>query len=78
MSAQTFLVIMSLSVVSGKSAFLHDSYIAAIEICCMLTGVKHSLFAMRVVSLLLGVLFNTIFAMCIMSLLLGTLFNTEL
>ena len=52
---------MSLSLVSGKSAFLHDGYIyiATIENCCVLIAVKHTLFPTRVASLLLGALFNT-------------------
>ena len=69
---------MSLSLVYGKLAFLHDDYIAAIENCWMLMVVKHTLFAMHVVSLLLGASFNTIFATHVVSLLLGTLFNTKL
>ena len=58
------IVIESLSLVSGKSAFLHDGYIAAIENCCVPIAVKRVLFPMHVASLLLGVLFNTIFATC--------------
>ena len=61
---------MSLSIVSGKSAFLHDGYIATIENCCASMVVKHTLFAMHIVSLLLGALFNMIFATHVMSLLL--------
>ena len=53
---------MSLSLVSGKLAFLHDGYIAVIENCCAPMVVKHTLFAMCVASLLLGTPFNTIFA----------------
>ena len=52
---------MSLSLVSGKSAFLHDGYIATIENCCAPTAVKHTLFPTLVASLLLGASFNTIF-----------------
>ena len=69
---------MSLSFISGKSAFLHDdSYGAAIANCCAPTMVKRTLFAMCVVSLLVGALFNMIFATRIMSLLLGASFNTK-
>ena len=57
---------MSLSVVSGKLAFLHDGYIAAIENCCLPMIGKHTLFATCIVSLLLGTLFKMIFAMCVM------------
>ena len=32
-SARTFLVIVSLSFVSGKLAFLHDDYLVVIENC---------------------------------------------
>ena len=46
---------MSLSLVSGKLAFLHDGYIAAIENCCSPMVVKHTSFATPIVSLLLGV-----------------------
>ena len=56
---------MSLSLVSGKLAFLHDGYIAAIENCCAPIAVKHTLFSMRVASLLLGDSFNTVFAIYI-------------
>ena len=59
-------------------AFLHDSYIAAIENCCAPTAVKHTLFPTREASLLLGALFNMIFATCLTLLLLGALFNTKL
>ena len=69
---------MSLSVVSVKSAFLHEGYIAAIENCGAPIAVKHTLFPMHVVSLLLGISFNTIFAMHVTSLLLGASFNTKL
>ena len=62
---------MSLSLVSGKSAFLYDGYIAAIENCCAPMVVKRTLFATHIASLLLGVLFNMIFAMRVTSLLLG-------
>ena len=44
---------MSLSLVSGKSAFLHDGYIAAIENCCEPIAVKRTLFPTHVASLLL-------------------------
>ena len=47
-SARTFLVIVSLSLVSGKSAFLHDGYIVAIENCCAPTAVKRTLMPTRV------------------------------
>ena len=53
---------MSLSLVSGKSAFLHDGYILAIESCCAPTAVKRTLMPMRVASLLLGASLNTLFA----------------
>ena len=69
---------MSLSLVSGKSAFVYDGYIVVIESCFVPMVVKHTLFTAHVVSLLLGTSFNTIFATCIMSLLLGTSFNTKL
>ena len=69
---------MSLSLVSGKSAFLHDDYIATIENCCASTVVKCTLFPTHVASLLLGASFNTIFATLIMSLLLDTSFNMKL
>ena len=52
---------MSLSLVSGKLTFLHDSYIAAIENCCVPMVVKCTLFATHVALLLLGALFNAIF-----------------
>ena len=67
---------MSLSLVSGKSAFMHDGYIASIENCCALNAVKRTLFPMHIASLLLGTLFNVIFATPLASLLLGALFNT--
>ena len=60
---------MSLSLFSGKLAFLHDGYIAAIENCCERIAVKLTFFPMRVESLLLGSLFNTIFATYVTSLL---------
>ena len=69
---------MSLSLVSGKLAFLHDGYIATIENCCAPMVVKCILFATRGVSLLLGTSFNMIFAKCITSLLLGASFNMKL
>ena len=64
---------MSLSLVSGKSAFLHDDYIATIKNCCEPTAVKSTLFPVRIASLQLaiGASFNMIFATCLMSLLLG-------
>ena len=46
-SARTFLVIVSLSLVSGKSAFLQDGYIAATENCCAPTAVKRTSFPAR-------------------------------
>ena len=58
---------MSLSLVSGKSAFLHDGYIVAIENCCAATAVKRTLMPTRVASLQLGASFNTLFAMRLMS-----------
>ena len=45
---------MSLSLVSGKLAFLHDGYIVAIENCCAPTAVKRTLMPTRVASLLLA------------------------
>ena len=77
-STRTFLVIMSLSLVYDKSAFLHDGYTAAIEISCAPIADKHTLFLMRVASLLLSASFNMTFATRIISLLLGALFNTKL
>ena len=77
-SAQTILVIVSLSLVSGKSAFLRDGYVTAIKNYCAPTAVKRTLFPMHVASLLLGASFNTIFATRLTSLLLGTSFNTQL
>ena len=69
---------MSLSLISGKSAFLHATgYIAATENCCASMVVKHTLFATCVASLSLGASFNTIFSMYVMSLLLGALLNTK-
>ena len=53
---------MSSYLASGKSAFLHDGYIAAIENCCAPTAVMHTLFPKRVEALLLGASYNTIFA----------------
>ena len=78
LSAWAFLVIVSLCLISGRLAFLHDGYIATIENCCVPMVVKRTLFTMRIVSLLLGTSFNMIFATHIMSLLLGTSFNTKL
>ena len=69
---------MSLSLVSVKSAFLHDGYIAAIENYCMPMVVKHILFTKHVAILLLGTSFNPIFDMHIMSLLLGASFHIKL
>ena len=69
---------MSLSLISGKSAFLHDGYIVAIENCCVPTAVKRTLIPTRVASLLLGASLNTLFATRLMSLLLGASFNTKL
>ena len=70
---------MALSLVSGKSAFLHDGYIAAIENCCVPIADKCTLlFPRHVVSLQLDASFNMIFAMHVTSLLLGTSFNTKL
>ena len=59
---------MSLSLISDKSAFLHDGYIAAIENCCTPMVVRCTLFATRIASLLLGALFNMILATHVMSL----------
>ena len=69
---------MSLSLVSGKLAFLYDGYIATIENCCAPKVTKGTLFAMYIALLPLGTSFNMILAMCVTSLLLGTLFNTKL
>ena len=69
---------MSLSLVSGKSTFLHDGYIVAIENYCAPTAVKRTLMPMRIVSLLLGALLSTLFATRLTSLLLGASFNTKL
>ena len=60
---------MSLSLVSGKLTFLHDSYIAATENRCVSMVVKCTLFTTHVASLLLGALFNAIFVMHVISLL---------
>ena len=65
---------MPLTLISGKLAFLHDGYIAAIEHCCVPMVVKHTLFAKCIVSFLLGASFDMIFAMHVRSLLLGALF----
>ena len=51
---------MSLFLVSGKLAFLHDGNIAAIENCCAPIVVKCTLFATCIASLLLGTSFNDI------------------
>ena len=72
-----FLVIVSLSLISGKSAFLHDGYIVAIENCRAPTAVKRTLMPTRVASLLLGTSFNTLFATRLMSLLLRRLVQHE-
>ena len=69
---------MSLPLVSGKSAFLHDGYIVAIENCCAPTAVKRTLMPTHVASLPLDASLNTLFAMRLMSLLLGASFNTKL
>ena len=69
---------MSLSLVSGKSAFLHDGYIVAIENCYAPTAVKRTLMPKHVASLLLGASLNTLFATRLTSLLLGASFNTKL
>ena len=66
---------MSLSLISGKLAFLHDGYIAVLENYCMCMVVKYRLFAMCIASLLLGISFNMILAMRITS---GVSFNTKL
>ena len=68
---------MLLSFISGKSAFLHDGYIGAIENCCAHIAVKRTLFPMHVASLLLGTSFN-IFTTRLTSLLLGASSNTKL
>ena len=49
---------MSLSLISGKSALLHDGYIVAIENCCAPTAVKRTLMPTHVESLLLGASLN--------------------
>ena len=54
-STWTFVVIMSLSLISDKLAFLHDGYIATIENYWVPMVVKHTLFATYVASLLLGI-----------------------
>ena len=69
---------MSLSLVSGKLAFLHDGYIATIENCCAPMERKCILFTTYVASLLLGASFNMILVTHVLSLLLGALFNTKL
>ena len=69
---------MSLSLISGKSAFLHDGYVASIENCRVPIAVKQTLFPTCVASLLLGASFNMIFATHVTSLLLGALFNMKL
>ena len=38
---------MSLSLISGKSAYLHDGYIVTIENCCAPTAVKCTLMPTR-------------------------------
>ena len=68
---------MSLSLVSGKLAFLHDGYIAAIENCCVPMIVKCTLFAMCAASFILGPLFNMVFATRVIFL-LGALFIMKL
>ena len=50
LSALTFLIIMSLSLVPGKLAFLHDGYIAAIEHCCAFMVVKHTFFTTHIIT----------------------------
>ena len=75
--ARTFIVSMSLSLISGKLNFCHDvGYIVTIESYAPMV-VKRMLFATCIASLLLVASFNTIFSMHAMSLLLGALFNTE-
>ena len=69
---------MALSLISGKSAFLHDGYTAAIENCCVPMVVKYILFTTHVVLLLLGALFNTIFAICVILFLIMCLVQHEL
>ena len=69
---------MSLSLISGKLAFLHDAYIAAIENCYAPIAFKSAFFPTCVASLLLGALFTMIFALRVMLLLFGTLFNMKL
>ena len=71
------VVIVSSSLISSKSAFLHDGYRAAIENCCAPMVVKRTLFTTCIVSLLLGASFNTILAMHI-TFSLGPSFNTKL
>ena len=55
---KTFLVNMSLSLVSGKLGFLHDGYIVAIGNCCVAIAVKCTLFPTCIASLLLGISFT--------------------
>ena len=65
----SFLVIVSLSLVSDKSAFLHDGYIVTIENCYAPMVVKCILFATHIVSVLLGTSFKMIFDTHVMSVL---------
>ena len=70
-----FSCFVSLPLVAGYSAFLHDGYLVAIENYCAPMVVQCTLFAMCIASLLLGTLFNTIFAKKVKSLLLGASFK---
>ena len=62
---------MSLSLISGKSAFLHDGYLAAIKNCCVPMVVKRILYSVIAVERLVQ------YDMCYagMLLLLGTSFK---
>ena len=66
---------MSLPLVSGYLAFLHDGYLVTIENYCAPMVVKCTLFATCIGSLLLGTLFNMIFAKKVKPLLLGASFK---
>ena len=66
---------MSLPLVSGYLAFLHDGYLGAIENYCAPMVVKCTLFAMCIALLLLGTSFNMIFAKKVKPLLLGASFK---
>ena len=66
-----------LSLVSWLFCMMHG-YLAANEKFCVPMVVKHTLFTMRVASLLLGASFNIIFATRIMLLLLDASFKMKL